>query len=693
MSEKVEIIIQAKDQFSRTMKSLRGMLPSVKTLALGAGAAVAGLGTGLFAIANSTAKAGDEFQKMSLRLGLSTDMLSGMKHAVELSGSSMESLEKGVRTLAKRMSDADEGLTEAERSFTALGIQIKNADGSLKDLDTMMAEAAQGLAGMEDNTKRVALAQELFGRSGTALLPLFKQGAEGLRKMTEEAKALGITFDKAGADQAAEFKDNMLRLQRVFTGIKTQIGKELIPIFNEWADVGAEAGKRVIKYIKYNKKDIQSYAKTFLTAVGEIAEKGAYGVALLIDSFRGLKMIWQGLKIAFAEFSLTIINSVTKLIEWFDKQMSDLGLTFEKALENAPADQMTEAFLNVGETVANLNKQLENTKKNTQDSGKTVVKFLEDLGKSSEKTLEKLAKAPMAITQVTNMADKIKAAIKAIQEAAKNAGIPPFDDDNTEKTKKNVEKITTAQQGAIDSLHEMWNEYFLTEAEQIDVWYLEQQEKYAGHRDALNELDEIYLAKHIELGLKQGQKRIDAEKAANDRIKAERTQALQNLTNIGLLFGKKGLAISRALAIPHAVIATRDAAISAYKAMAGIPIIGPALGVAAAGAAIAYGMKQVGLIKAQKAHTGLTRVPREQAYVLAERERVLSPSQNEDFTRFLARQQETINVENFIINLDFLPNATNLDAIRSITKHDMEDLVEDKFIPALRKLKLLGITI
>ena len=118
------------------MKSLRGMLPSVKILAIGAGAAVAGLGAGLFAIANSTAKAGDEFQKMSLRLGLSTGMLSGMKHAVELSGSSMESLEKGVRTLAKRMSDADEGLTEAERSFTALGIQIKNADGSLKDLDT-----------------------------------------------------------------------------------------------------------------------------------------------------------------------------------------------------------------------------------------------------------------------------------------------------------------------------------------------------------------------------------------------------------------------------------------------------------------------------------------------------------------------------------------------------------------------------
>ena len=242
MAEKLEIIITAKDKFSGALKSLRGMLPSVKTLAIGAGAGASALGAGLFAIANSTAKAGDEFQKMSLRLGLSTDFLSGMKHAVELSGASMQDLEKGVRTLAKRMSDADEGLVEAERSFEALGIQVNNADGSLRDLDTMMAEAAQGLANMEDNTKRVALAQELFGRSGTQLLPLMKQGAEGLRKMTEEAKALGITFDKTGADEAAAFKDNMLRLQRVFTGIKTQIGQAIIPLFSDWMAIAAEAG-------------------------------------------------------------------------------------------------------------------------------------------------------------------------------------------------------------------------------------------------------------------------------------------------------------------------------------------------------------------------------------------------------------------------------------------------------------------
>jgi len=459
MSEKVEIIIQAKDQFSKTMKSLRGMLPSVKTLALGAGAAVAGLGAGLFAIANSTAKAGDEFQKMSLRLGLSTDMLSGMKHAVELSGSSMESLEKGVRTLAKRMSDADEGLTEAERSFTALGIQIKNADGSLKDLDTMMAEAAQGLAGMEDNTKRVALAQELFGRSGTALLPLFKQGAEGLRKMTEEAKALGITFDKTGADQAAEFKDNMLRLQRVFTGIKTQIGRALIPIFNEYAEALKEVGIELVKAIKDNRDKVKEFAESFLTTMMYLGQGVGTGMAIIIDSFNELQIIWEKLKIAFAKFSINIHEGLNDIRQAYIGFLEKLGLwdKIEEIFSIKPDTKTLEMFERLGIQADITTRSFKSMILGTQEN----VDKLKKMQEQSEKTLKDLVKYPSALGMVTDAFAYFRAMIEKIRSES-GGGFLPYEPEDPEKTKKNIEKITTAQQGAIDSLHEMWNEYFRT---------------------------------------------------------------------------------------------------------------------------------------------------------------------------------------------------------------------------------------
>ena len=687
MSEKVEIIIQAKDQFSRTMKSLRGMLPSVKTLALGAGAAVAGLGTGLFAIANSTAKAGDAFQKMSLRLGLSTDLLSGMKHAVELSGAGMEALEKGVRTLAKRMSDADEGLTEAERSFTALGIQIKNADGSLKSLDTMMAEAAQGLAGMEDNTKRVALAQELFGRSGTALLPLFKQGAEGLRKMTDEAKALGITFDKAGADEAAAFRDNMLRLQRVFTGIKTQIGTALIPIFNEYAGALKEVGIELVKAIKDNRDKVKEFAESFLTTMMYLGQGVGSGVAIIIDSFNELQIIWEKLKIAFGKFSITIHEGLNDIRQAYIGFLEKLGLwdKIEEIFSIKPDTKTLEMFERLGIQADITTRSFKSMILGTQEN----VDSLKKLQEQSEKTLEDLKKHPSTLDMVTDAFAYFKAMIEKVRSVS-CGGIPPFDDANTEKTKGNIAEITTAQQNAIQALHDMWAEYYLTEGERIDLWYAEQYGKYEGNENALYELDQIYRAKHKELAERTLKDREDAETATNDRIRNERMHHLQNLANIGLIFGKKGLAISRALAIPHAYIATRDAAISAYKAMAGIPIIGPALGVAAAIAATAYGMKQVGLIKAQTAHTGLTRVPREQAYVLAQRERVISGPQNEDLTRFLEGNREPINVDNFNVRLDVLPNAGRFDALFHMSKRDWLALLEGNFIPALRELHTQG---
>jgi hypothetical protein len=61
----------------------------------------------------------------------------------------------------------------------------------------------------------------------------------------------------------------------------------------------------------------------------------------------------------------------------------------------------------------------------------------------------------------------------------------------------------------------------------------------------------------------------------------------------------KAAAIGKTAAIAQAIINTYQAATEAYKAMAGIPYVGPALGIAAAAAAVAAGMANVAQIRAQ----------------------------------------------------------------------------------------------
>ncbi|MFP3416353.1 hypothetical protein SB773_33480, partial [Bacillus sp. SIMBA_074] len=67
---------------------------------------------------------------------------------------------------------------------------------------------------------------------------------------------------------------------------------------------------------------------------------------------------------------------------------------------------------------------------------------------------------------------------------------------------------------------------------------------------------------------------------------------------------KKARQLAKAAAISQAIINTYQSATVAFAAMSAIPIVGPALGAAAAGAAIVAGMANVNAIRGQ-AHNGL----------------------------------------------------------------------------------------
>jgi PHD/YefM family antitoxin component YafN of YafNO toxin-antitoxin module len=74
------------------------------------------------------------------------------------------------------------------------------------------------------------------------------------------------------------------------------------------------------------------------------------------------------------------------------------------------------------------------------------------------------------------------------------------------------------------------------------------------------------------------------------------SQTLGNLAKTTELFGKKGFALWKTLAIAQAMVDTYASATAAYKAMVGIPIVGPGLAIAAAAAAIGAGLANVAAI-------------------------------------------------------------------------------------------------
>lgn len=84
-------------------------------------------------------------------------------------------------------------------------------------------------------------------------------------------------------------------------------------------------------------------------------------------------------------------------------------------------------------------------------------------------------------------------------------------------------------------------------------------------------------------------KKMQIEKQVNDN---KIQLASQTLGNLATILGEESAA-GKALAVMQATMDTYRAATAAYAAMAGIPVVGPALGAIAAGAAISAGTKNV----------------------------------------------------------------------------------------------------
>lgn len=223
-----------------------------------AGAAITGFATKSIV---DFAKAGDEVQKMADRTGFSTERLSELRHAAELSGTSLQGIEKASRNLSRVIHEAGQGTATYTDALAAVGLSYEQLAGLGPEQQFNMVALA--LADVQDKTTQVALATELFGaRAGTALLPMLANGSAGLAEMAAEAHRLGIVFDQEGANKAAEFNDAMQRLGESFDSFKYDVASELIPVlidlmnwvqgalvsFREWRDANPGLTSTIIKF-------------------------------------------------------------------------------------------------------------------------------------------------------------------------------------------------------------------------------------------------------------------------------------------------------------------------------------------------------------------------------------------------------------------------------------------------------------
>ncbi|MCT6721657.1 hypothetical protein [Acidovorax sp. K2F] len=297
---------------SKAQKGLRESISSVADSSAVAARAMGALGLVLSAAfsgasVKAAADVADNLDDMAEKSGIAVRELSALRYAGEVVGTPLESISTGIRKLGQNMAAAAGGAKEQAAAFKAVGVSIRESDGSLRSQDAVLADIATKFAGYRDGAEKSALAIELFGKQGEALIPLLNQGASGIASLRVEGEKLGAVFGGEVAKQAADFNDSLKKIQLSSEGARLAVAGELLPTLNQLTQAFIETREGSnslaqmlgtgVRTVVEASVILYSDVMFVLKGIGrEIGAIGAQFAALATLNFKGFTAISEAVK-------------------------------------------------------------------------------------------------------------------------------------------------------------------------------------------------------------------------------------------------------------------------------------------------------------------------------------------------------------------------------------------------------------
>lgn len=468
---KYQILLTASDQTREAFESAKSNTTSLsdklEVTRLAFAATAIASATAIAVMVKGSIDAADAMSKAAQKVGTTTEMLSGLKYAADMSDVSFESLQKSLGKLSSAAYTAATTGGEAAGAFKTLGVNVKGTDGHLKDSGTLLEELAGKFTQMPDSAEKSALAIKLFGKAGMDMIPLLNSGSDGLAQMREEAAKLGIIIGSDTAKSAEEFNDNLTRITKRTEGLSNQIMTDLMPALNELTEAymkgtegaGAFSGaSAVVKAVFETVAVVGVNAAYVFHSVGtEIGGMAAQLAALSTGDFEGVARIGKMMK-EDAEAARKEVDALSERI---------LNPPERERAEDKPRGALP------GLDTERVDKDLDDLlKKSQQFSAELVV--------SHQSAFDKI------VTKYVEMDEKLTQAGSAGTEARKqmHANFELFvneeADKRTEKIKADQEKEDIANNKLIETQQEKFNRI----REMAEESALLGEEKEAARREA-----------------------------------------------------------------------------------------------------------------------------------------------------------------------------------------------------------------
>ena len=522
-----------------------------------------------------------------------------------------------IKELNKELNNTSKSSKDASDSLNNTSSSLDSSSNSAKKLASSFEE-------VKDNGGAIAILDSLTGglasrvRDAYEATKLFNFSLKGTKKALI-ATGIGALVVALGAivaywDEITELVSGVnRRLKYQEQNLQTQLEAQTIQLDLLKQQLAIEELRNGV-----NPELTAEYKKQLLIQREQnIALLENLQTQLSIEASKNKELsIWQKTKIAAAgQISLGLqtelmVKPYLKVIDFQNKineakkKQGQIDLELAQ-IDKAAADRKKEK-----------EREIKEREKQNSDDLEKIRKALIDT--EDERRKEELREIKADYDEKIKLAEKYYGeesekvlALRKSQKNAINNQQDIFDKQDEEKKKAKEKKEDDKDAAKAKELADLKNQIRDAEAVTEEERRLLEIEKTTEHYNKL-----------IELARKQGLTTVALEEAktkalnklnqttSKNEIKWEKltqqeksqiiTQGLNNLTSI---LGEESAA-GKAAAIASATISTYQSATDSYKSLSGIPIIGPALGFAAAGAAIASGVANVKKIASTKTPKG-----------------------------------------------------------------------------------------
>lgn len=288
-------------------------------------------GEQLYNMGRNIASSTMEIERNAKIAGLSTDIYQKMAYAAKMTDVDIESLGKGMKILAGHMDDVAKGKGEAISLFQSIGVSTTDASGKMKSFDEMLGDLADRFKSMPDGVQKVALAVDLFGKSGQNLIPYLNQGKSGIEAFYREAEKMGIVLDESVIRKGAEAEDTFKKLEAQVNAMKLSLAPLALEAANFFASLVKDAKEAGDKVAAAAEKIRAASAKA-MESQEEWRRKRGYPGALTGEGL-GIKQRPAASMFAFADIGLEQLGEAPAYLRQSEAALKAMAAANDKIID------------------------------------------------------------------------------------------------------------------------------------------------------------------------------------------------------------------------------------------------------------------------------------------------------------------------------------------------------------------------